>query len=195
MVWNAFEEKIKNLKDEMGREIEVIPPLGSKQAEEIQQKNGVNLNRDPYERPTGKTGVAYGLVLGRKGSEIKVVSEVKAQDEAKFGFYLGYAQNGEFKLFKERDEIEMEMWYEWDAADMKQYELLYSSLPEATTNRMSVKKANRKILQLQEEHEESENVYIRAVSPNEIEFAVAKDNTAVTQENYIEPPVKKLLSE
>ena len=179
----------------MKRKIEVIPPLGSEHAEEIQQENGINLDRDSYERPTGKTGVAFGLVWGREGSEIKVVSEVKAQDEAKFGFYLGYAQSGEFKLLKERDEIEIGTWYEWDAADVKQSELLYSSLPEATTNKMPVKKANRKILQLQEKHENGETVYIRAVSPNEIEYAVAADNEAVKQENYIEDPVKKLLSE
>lgn len=195
LVWNAFQEKIKSLDEEMKRKIEVIPPLGSEHAEEIQQENGINLDRDSYERPTGKTGVAFGLVWGREGSEIKVVSEVKAQDEAKFGFYLGYAQSGEFKLLKERDEIEIGTWYEWDAADVKQSELLYSSLPEATTNKMPVKKANRKILQLQEKHENGETVYIRAVSPNEIEYAVAADNEAVKQENYIEDPVKKLLSE
>lgn len=195
LVWNAFQEKIKSLDEEMKRKIEVIPPLGSEHAEEIQQENGINLDRDSYERPTGKTGVAFGLVWGREGSEIKVVSEVKAQDEAKFGFYLGYAQSGEFKLLKERDEIEIGTWYEWDAADVKQSELLYSSLPEATTNKMPVKKANRKILQLQEKHENGETVYIRAVTPNEIEYAVAADNEAVKQENYIEDPVKKLLSE
>lgn len=195
LVWNAFQEKIKSLDEEMKRKIEVIPPLGSEHAEEIQQENGINLDRDSYERPTGKTGVAFGLVWGREGSEIKVVSEVKAQDEAKFGFYLGYAQSGEFRVLKERDEIEIGTWYEWDAADVKQSELLYSSLPEATTNKMPVKKANRKILQLQKKYENGETVYIRAVSPNEIEYAVAADNEAVKQENYIEDPVKKLLSE
>ena len=195
LVWSAFQEKIKSLDEEMKRKIEVIPPLGSEQAEEIQKKNGINLDRDSYERPTGKTGVAYGLVLGREGSEIKVVSEVKAQDEAKFGFYLGYAQSGEFRVLKERDEIEIGTWYEWDAADVKQSELLYSSLPEVTTNKMPVKKANRKILQLEKKYENGETVYIRAVSPNEIEYAVAADNEAVKQENYIEDPVKKLLSE
>lgn len=195
LVWSAFQEKIKSLDEEMKRKIEVIPPLGSKQAEEIQQENGINLDRDSYERPTGKTGVAFGLVWGREGSEIKVVSEVKAQDEAKFGFYLGYAQSGEFRILKERDEIEIGTWYEWDAADVKQSELLYSSLPEATTNKMPVKKANRKILQLQKKYENGETVYIRAVSPNEIEYAVAADDEAVKQQNYIEKPVKKLLSE
>lgn len=199
LVSKIFEEKIKKLADEMGREytknIEIIPPLGSKEAEEIQRENGIDLQRECYERPTGKTGVAYGLVLGRKGSEIKVVSEIKAQDQAKFNYYLGYAQNGKFQLFMDRNEIQTGTWYQWDSADTDQYELLYTSLPEATTNSMPKEKAKRKILKLEKEHLESESVYIRVVSPNEIEYAVASDEEAVSQGDYIEDPVKRMLSE
>ena len=42
---------------------------------------------------------------------------------------------------------------------------------------------------------ESESVYIRVVSPNEIEYAVASDEEAVSQGDYIEDPVKRMLSE
>jgi hypothetical protein len=60
---------------------------------------------------------------------------------------------------------------------------------------MPKEKAKRKILKLEKEHLESESVYIRVVSPNEIEYAVASDEEAVSQGDYIEDPVKRMLSE
>ena len=55
------------------------------------------VNRDILTAPTGKTGVAFGLVQSRKGGSIKVIDRDMVNDESKFKYFLGMGKKGKFK--------------------------------------------------------------------------------------------------
>ncbi|MBP3611211.1 MAG: hypothetical protein J6J42_12860 [Lachnospiraceae bacterium] len=153
----------------------VYPPLGTAEAKQIQQEKGIVVEEDfTNPRPTGKTGVAYGLIEGRPGSRVKVVSEIKSSDEVKFKYYIGENRKKCFHVVLDR-EITYNMWYEFIDASEADFEFYYTSLPEATTNRLPITEDSiaKKICQT-DVVDETANVYIRAVAPGTIEYVVAK---------------------
>lgn len=156
----------------------IFPPLGTAEAIKFQQTIGVEVDATDFTRPTGKTGVAYGLIEGRPGSRIKVISEQKATDEAKFSFYIGYNSRKKFKVAIDR-EVKYNEWHKFIDAGEIDFELYYTNLPEATTNQLPIKEVQKKICRI-DEINESADVYIRAVAPSIIEYAVASDESLAT---------------
>ena len=61
----------------------LFPPLGTAEAVEIQKQKGLTVNTD-ITAPTGKTGVAYGLIQGREGGPIRGISQIQANSQSKF---------------------------------------------------------------------------------------------------------------
>ncbi len=161
--------------DETSNFFHVYPPLGTAEAKQIQQEKGIVVEEDfTNPRPTGKTGVAYGLIEGRPGSRVKVVSEIKSSDEVKFKYYIGENRKKCFHVVMDR-EITYNKWYEFIDASEADFEFYYTSLPEATTNRLPITEDSiaKKICQT-DVVDETANVYIRAVAPGTIEYVVAK---------------------
>ncbi len=187
----------ENGQDTVGEDIfEVFPALGSKEAEEKKKALGIKTddNLKEYEKPTGKTGVAYGLIEGRTASRIKVISEIKSTDEAKFKFYIGYERRGKFNVEMERD-IEYRKWVEFIDAAETDFDIFYTSLPEATTNEMDITRVKRRQCCIGKAYEdESINVYIRAAAIDEIEYAVGRSNDVI-KGKYLEGPCRIKLSE
>ncbi len=119
----------------------IYPPLGTKEAIEIQKENGIVFDENDITRPTGKTGVAYGLVEGRQGGVIKIVSDNAAtgkSDEIKFNYYIGRNRKKKFKTIIDRN-VEYNKWIKFISADAEDFEFYYTNLPEATTNNISIK--------------------------------------------------------
>lgn len=175
---------------------EIYPALGTEAAEEKKKELGISddSSLEEYEKPTGKTGVAYGLLEGRAGSRIKVVSEIASKDETKFGFYIGYEKKGKFHVEMDRD-VEYRKWIEFIDAYETDFELFYTSLPEATTNQMEITRVKRMPCRIQNTYEDDTiNVYLRTIEPDVIEYVVASD-TDVQKEVYLEGPYRIKLEE
>ena len=75
----------------------LYPPLGTDDADKIQEESGLTVDKNNFARPTGKTGVAFGLLRCRDGSAIRVIDvspEGKDKKQVPFQFYVGRARMG-----------------------------------------------------------------------------------------------------
>lgn len=168
----------------------LYPPLGTEESDEIRESMGLNVST-AVTRPTGKTGVAYGLLECRPGSRIKVESEIKETDEIKFNYYLGYATLGKFEVVTDRD-IEYGKWIEFIDAGEPDFELYFTDLPEAVGNQMSINGVSKKNCRIDETMEDA-MVYIRAVEPSVLEYCAAIDEEELNKQEYLSPPKRIIL--
>lgn len=189
-----WKEQKKTIKEENDI-FEVFPALGSEEAEKKLEAMGITSKEElkEYEKPTGKTGVAYGLIEGRNASRIKVVSEIESTDEAKFKYYIGYEKKGKFHVEIERD-IAYKKWVEFIDATDTDFELFYSSLPEAITNQMEITRVKRMPCRIKQTYDNDVNIYLRAVEPEVLEYAVGKGD-AIVNDKFLEGPYKVKLEE
>ncbi|MDD6488482.1 MAG: molecular chaperone DnaK [Clostridia bacterium] len=147
-------------------------PLGTPEAIKIQKENKVDVDLNDVMMPTGKTGVAYGLIEGRTGGNIKVISSIPAGKEIRFNYYVGRAKRGAFKVILDRN-IEYGKWVKFIDAGLDEFELYYSDLPESASGSYSVENMKKKIRMIDYTDDEAD-IYIRAVAPSKIEYSVAK---------------------
>jgi hypothetical protein len=139
-----------------------------------------------FDKPTGKTGVAFGLIETRKGGDILVIDHnVKDEkSEINFKYYLGISRRKKFKVVINRDEP-YNKWIEFIDASEDTFEVFYSSQSIVTTNKIatsdnSIKKVSLKI----DNVDEDALVYIRLISPNEFEYVVALEDE-IANEQYL----------
>ena len=160
----------------------LFPPLGTAEAIEIQKARKVEINTD-ITAPTGKTGVAYGLIMGRDGGPIRVITQTKADSQSKFRFNIGKARKGKFSMVLDRNEAVYGKWVRFGGASSEDFEIYYTSLPSA--GKMPVTdSAVHKIRCRIPVADSDADIYIRTVeeAPEELEYTVAKgkepdDNT------------------
>ncbi len=183
---NKSEEAITDTKEEAiwniaeNEYFKIYPPLGSMQSYKMQEVEEKDID---ITKPTGKTGVAFGLIECRKGGRIKVVSKNNdANNEIKFKYYIGHDEFGKFCVDISR-EVKYNEWQLFIDASEDEFEFYYTNLPEATTNNLSIDGLRRKNIILPIEDEEA-NVYIRAVSPSCIEYVVSKEED-IKNEKYM----------
>lgn len=162
---------------------EIFPPLGTEDAYKKQESMGLDVDKNNIERPTGKTGVAFGLIEGRQGGKIKVVNNNNnEEDEARFKYYVGEQKKKKFKPIL-TPETKYNTWCEFIDASEEYFEIYYSNLPESSTNKLSISetsKINCKLLQTFED--EDILVYIRSVQPSVVEYVVGKETDNVIEE-------------
>ena len=184
VIWNMPENEY----------FKIYPPLGSKLTSSsgmygygldliTGSKQSNKLQDIDITKPTGKTGVAFGLIECRKGGRIKVVSKNNdANNEIKFKYYIGHDEFGKFCVDISR-EVKYNEWQLFIDASEDEFEFYYTNLPEATTNNLSIDGLKRKNIILPIEDEEA-NVYMRAVSPSCIEYVVSKEED-IKNEKYM----------
>lgn len=134
-------------------------------------------NKDEFDKPTGKTGVAFGLIATRKGGDILVIDHNLKDEESEinFKYYLGDSRKRKFKVVIDRDEP-YNKWIEFIDASEDTFEVFYSSQSIVTTNKIPISDDSIKKLSLKiDTVDEDAFVYIRLVSPNEFEYVVAKE--------------------
>ncbi len=162
----------------------VFPPLGT---EEERNEEDQADEEEELRRPTGKTGVAYGLILGSPSSRIKVKSEISNDKEVKFKYYIGYGEKGRFETVMDREKP----YYQWvwlTYASERDFEFYYTSLADDHLNKSSVAKMRKKLCMIGQEYEDEDVlIFIRAVAPTAIEYAVATEE-GIEREEYIEGP-------
>ena len=164
----------------------IYPALGTKQANDILKEKGIEISEDYFREPTGKTGVAYGLLIPR----VKVIDDDNDRSsEISFRYYLGYVSRNKFKPVILRN-AEYGKWIVFDdsLADCDgEYELYYSSLPEAETGNMSSDGISKIDLRFFCDNPECMKLFIRIENPDTISYAVA-ENEAECDRERIELP-------
>ena len=153
----------------------LYPPLGTDEADKIQAENGIAVDKNNFERPTGKTGVAFGLLLCRDGSGIRVVDitpEGKDKKQVPFQFYVGRARLGKFKVVIDKA-AKLGTWQKFIGAKLGVFDLLYTTESVAATNNAPATIAKR--LTINFDADENANVYVKAVGSNKIAYTISAD--------------------
>lgn len=162
-----FKESMKTDKDIF----KIYPPLGG------------DINN--LEKPTGKTGVAFGLIETREGGDILVIDHntTENQDIA-FKYYLGESRKKKFKVIVDRNSKYKE-WIEFIDASRESFELYISSQPIVSNNKTPIDDSGikKRIFKIDIVDEDA-FVYIRITSPSEIEYVVAKEDE-INKEVYL----------
>ncbi len=142
-------------------------------------------DHDVY-RPTGKTGVALGLLRLGPGGALKVVDHARhvAGNEAPFAFYVGRVRQGKFVLGLTQG-VKYGEWHEIGAPRERILNVYITQSPLALTGA------------LPEGHQElfkrpihlagdvpGHKVFARALGPASIELCTAASKEAVQQGNY-----------
>ena len=154
----------------------------------MQKELGIPEPEEDEIRPTGKTGVAFGLVRSRKGSRIKVIDrDTTADSEAPFQYYLGSNRKGKFRSKIDRA-VPYNLWSRFIDAEEEDFEIYYTDEPVATRGDMPIIDAKRLKLRLDETVEDGW-VYIRKLKPTQIEY-VAATEAEIKNKNYTMQPVK-----
>ena len=181
-------ELLKFGDDQTMPEFVVLPPLGTKEADEIRKaKMGETEDtREEMMRPTGKTGVAYGLLKCREGGEIKVETITPDGERVPFQYYIGRRKKGKFRLVIDRN-TKLRKWYKFiDAGGA--FDILYTDRPEAATGDAPMTIAKQKHISI-ENPDKTAFVYIRPAESRVIEYIIAHDEAelAAGGENKSDP--------
>ena len=140
--------------------------------------------------PTGKTGVAYGLIYSRKGGRIKVTNRDEKENmanEVNFKFYIGNNKRDLFNtVLSPNSKYEKFEYFGKVTSDT--FEIYYTTLPEAQTCKMEIDKTNVKRISLNEEYAEDEEyrIYIKATKPTKISYAIVKKEEDVDTKEFLE---------
>ncbi len=192
IVRKVFEEEIERHKKVMKEKypsegdvenlFEIFPPLGTEEAYQKMEERGIYFERDNFEKPTGKTGVAFGLLQCRKGGNIERISNVDSDVEIPFQYFIGWRIKKKFVIFKDDSKItkymgkpDYNVWYKFIEANEEVFDLYYTTLPECVNGNTFVDgnaavKRHRCNLDIVNENA---FVYIRSVGPHTLEYVVA----------------------
>ena len=182
IVYKVFEDYINNWKSEKITEIKIHHPLGtSKAKEEIDEleKQGLleksSSGEGNYE-PTGKSGVAYGLVI----DNVIVTEEISWEQEAKFKFYLGTIENDKFKVIIDRSVKYDNSWHTFGDPEYGygypadgDCIIYYTSLPDAISGELDKNRVKRVVASI-ENPDEGKDIYIRIKTPDTIEYGIGE---------------------
>lgn len=163
----------------------IYPPLGTKEAYFIQEQNGMHVEENDLMAPTGKTGVAFGLIMCREGSMIKVESEFKENEQIKLNYYIGINYKKKFKHIFERS-IEYDKWYPFSKimSGTQTFEFYYSTLPEVVNDCIEIK-GNKSIYKqkcIVDNVISDARIYFRFTTPETLEYVVALDEKIELEE-------------
>jgi len=186
-------EETKTINEINGEDKEffrIYPPLGTDEALKLQEgsvEEGTKI--ESLTMPTGKTGVAFGLIKSRTGGKIKVEDRNILDSEIKFKYFIGYCKKEKFKIVINR-EIKYNKWEWFIDAGHEDFELYYTDLPEASTMEMHISKVSRKRCRIEKSGDKDARVYIRITGPTTIEYVVSTPNN-IARENF-SSEVKKI---
>ena len=153
----------------------IYPPLGTDEAKLIQVENGVEVAENNFAAPTGKTGVAFGLLRCRDGSTVRVVDitpEGKDKKQVPFQYYVGRVKMGKFKVVIDKS-AKLGQWYRFIGAKFGVFDLHYTNESIAATNNAPASIAKRLTIHIDADPEAA--VYVMASTSNTIRYAVSKD--------------------
>ena len=140
-------------------------------------------------QPTGKTGVAFGLLRCRESGRIEV-SDIQPDEETgeSFQLYIGRQKKGKFKTLIDRS-TKMNVWYEFLDDASASFDILYTDVPEAATNNAPITISKQYPVRLEQTDADAQ-IYIRPVASHAIEYAVALSRDDLESNNFIIEPTR-----
>lgn len=176
---SLYEEIIFGEKKEQPCRFVLYPPLGTKEAWAIQKERKLPAAENNLMAPTGKSGVAFGLIMCREGSMIRVESETKKNEQIKMNYYIGINYRKHFKVLFDR-EAEYGQWKKFIKVqpDAETFEFYYTELPEVLLGNVAIQgnASIRKRKCLIDQSAEGAFVYLRFVTPSSLEYAVGLED-------------------
>ena len=167
-VEKLFNEKIAQEEENLSKEFQkpldglyrIYRPLGE--------------NDSDFERPNGKTGVAFGLIRSKKGGTI-LVKDHNVGSDINFKYYLGKKKKGKFNTVVSRDAKYGE-WIKFIDASESIFEIFYTTQASVTTNSVDISDSGIKKMRIDTGFaDENCYIYVRIVSPNKFEYVVADE--------------------
>ncbi len=152
-------------------------------------------DKNNLEKPTGKTGVAFGLIETREGGDILVIDHnTKHNEDISFKYYLGESRKKKFKVIVDRN-CKYNEWTEFVDASRGSFEVYISSQSIVSNGKTPIDDngIKKRILKIDKVDDEA-LVYVRAVSPSEIEYVVAKEDE-IEDEKYLGEVTKVTLKD
>lgn len=178
---NDIKEKL-NIQGDVGKLFEIFPPLGTPDAYRKMEERGISYSEDDFERPTGKTGVAFGLIQCRDGGSVERISSADTSSEIPFQFFIGWKTKRKFEIFRGNNKPtkylgrpDYNEWYQFIEADASTFYLYYTTLPECVNGNLNIE-GNAAVKRLKctiDVVDENANVYIRATGPHTIQYTVS----------------------
>lgn len=181
-------------RDNISPMFELLPPIGTKAF----YKKRAQINpeaaehpddRGEFERPSGKTGVAFGLIECRKGGRVEIIENDETDGEIPFKYYIGTCKKRCFKTLDMNEtpskipgRVDYGRWYEVFESDDYTVEIYYTTEPDAVTNHMPIENARKLMLNTDAENE---LVFIRAADPHTLEYVSAKCIEDADRGDYI----------
>ncbi len=193
-VREIFDEEIMNMEDNP-RHFDIFPPLGTEDANNILKEKNIKFQADEI-RPTGKTGVAFGLIETQQGGHIKICRKQQADT---FVFYIGKMKKHKFVHFDGNGtEMTVEgkpnlnQWYNFRNVEEGEtmFKLYYTDRPECLSDTLPDTSAMCVTCEIEDVDAES-TVFIRAISSDTIEYVVA-DNEPDDSDKKIAKLIKKV---
>ena len=169
---NSKLQEIFGLRAEQIPKFKIYPALGTEAAHKIQEARGVEINPNDLAAPTGKTGVAFGLLKCRDSGNVQIIHVTPDKNKTPFQFYIGRNKKRKFKPVIDKNTKFGEWHFFIDAGNS--FDILYSDLPEAISGSMDVSKARRVNVTLTD-CDPNLKVFIRAVKSNVIEYQIAEN--------------------
>ena len=168
--------------EKFNEKVKIFPPLGTEEAEEKQKEMGYVIDRNKF-IPNGKTGVAYGSILLRKNGEIKTDTSA---EEVPFNYIVGRKRKGEFKDILNK-EVGYDEWKKYIVANEIENEIYFTDDYSNLLKDSELKNIKTIMIDLDDEYDDDEYIYIRSISPNKIEYCVS-NSEKIKKEEYIEEP-------
>lgn len=172
--------------DQKMPQFKLYPALGTEEAYKLMEEIGIETERDNLEKPTGKTGVAFGLLKCRESGNVKVVDITPDNTKVQFRYYVGRKKKRKFRTIIDRT-TKMKQWYAFIDASAS-FDLLYTDQPIAATNEAPVTIAKQIHVTIDKPDPEA-MVYIRPIDSHTIEYAIAKSEDELTAEKMTSEPI------
>ena len=119
-------------------------------------------------RPNGKTGVAFGLLDTR----VKVVQN--ESEESSFKYYIGQNRKKKFKCIIDKDKQKYGQWKRFCQASVDTFDIWFTRTANAPSNSVSINEIGiYSETGFIDEPSEDKAVYIKLVSPTDIEYTVS----------------------
>ena len=172
--------------DQKMPQFKLYPALGTEEAYKLMEEIGIETERDNLEKPTGKTGVAFGLLKCRESGNVKVVDITPDNTKVQFRYYVGRKKKRKFRTIIDRT-TKMKQWYAFIDASAS-FDLLYTDQPVAATNEAPATIAKQIHVTIDKPDPEA-MVYIRPIDSHTIEYAIAKSEDELTAEKMTSEPI------
>lgn len=146
-------------------------------------------NMDTQYIPNAKTSVAYGLVKSRPGGKIYVKKnyETDSNEETRFKYYLGGDRRGNFDcklapmMTDDNDQTKTayNIWKKFQGAGMGTARIYYTEDPRADSRVEKLDINNIPFHEVTFDADEDKYLYVRAVNPSTIEYAIASSEEQI----------------